>query len=113
MSNKLTMRESLDDLTGYDEQSIENRFGLPPIGSEGQESLVGLKLLRALVFANRMHDGLSEEDAFKSAMGLKSKDLSAEFSTDQEDAMPDEPDTESGKDVSADVEPLRNVPLGA
>jgi hypothetical protein len=94
-TSKPTANELLEQLTGFDEQKIEARFGAEVLEVEGT------KFLRSLVFGNELHQGKSEDEAWNAAQGLTVKLVRDYFASDPEDAMPDEPDSESGKDDSA------------
>jgi hypothetical protein len=94
---KPTANELLEQLTGFDEQKIEARFGLEVL------DLTGTKFLRALVFGDSLHQNKTEDEAWQVAQSLTVKQVQNYFEDDPGDAMPDEPDSESGKDDSADA----------
>lgn len=93
--DQVSSSEALEALTGYDEQKIEARFKAEVL------ELGGVKFLRALIFGDQLHNGKDDEGAYKAAMELTVKQVQAYFSSDPEDALPDAPDTEAGKDDSS------------
>lgn len=92
---KPTPGEVMDTLTGYDELAIEKAFGaeIEALIERGS----GLRYLRALAFAQELHNGATHADAFKTAQSLPGKDLAARFREggNEDDALPG---SESGKD---------------
>lgn len=92
---KPTTSEVLEQFTGYDEQAVVERFGEEVLG------LAGSKFLRALVFGDTLHQGKTADEAYAVAMQQTIKQVRDHFS-EEADAMPDEPDTASGKGASAD-----------
>lgn len=91
---KPTPGEVMDTLTGYDEIAIEKAFGadIETLINAGK----GLTYLRALVFAQELHDGAKHEEAKRTALSLPSKDLADRFLEPEDDD--DLPGSETGKD---------------
>lgn len=95
---KLSMTDITRSLTGYDENEIEERFG-HSIGVLLQVSLV--KAGRALIYVVEKRElGGKADKAFHRAMSLPLSEVNDRFLDDEEDEddpMPDEPNTEQGK----------------
>ncbi len=91
---KPTSDEVLDTLTGYDELAIEKAFGthIEALIRGGQ----GLRYLRALVFAQELHNGAKHDEAKRTAMELTGKQLGERFR--DEDPDDDLPGSDTGKD---------------
>lgn len=100
MSAQITSDEMLESLTGFDELAIEKAF------DADWQTLVTQKqtmFLRALIFVQLRRDGKSDKDAKNAVMELSLKAANDFFADDEvPDLDPDQPDSESGKDDSAD-----------
>lgn len=94
-----TASEIIETLTGYDELAIEKATGrtVEELASTGRE----LHLTRALaaIQISREKD-VKYADAYKEAMSATQRELAAMFEDEPEDAMPEAPDSEAGKDSS-------------
>lgn len=97
---KVSRKDIIDSLTGYEEDEVRERFG----GTIAQ--LVGVsisKLSRALVYVQRVRAGDEKPAAYDHAQSLRLADLNELFKPledDDDDFDADEPDTEQGKDDS-------------
>jgi hypothetical protein len=91
-----TIDEIVDSLTGHDELAIHAAFG-KDITDLAQ--LHKTLFIRAAIAVHRSREaGESMRAAHKFAMDMRMGDVTDYFSAD-EDAIPAEPDTESGKDA--------------
>jgi hypothetical protein len=103
----LTFDEMVDTLTGYDEIAIQGVTG------KALETLLRTNALHATRCAIAVHlmreAGGQGAKAFKTeydkAMGLSIREVRTYFAKPADDVMPDEPDSESGKDDSHDAQP--------
>lgn len=99
----LSLEEAVESLTGFEELRIRERFG-----GDIEELLVERSRdgMRAVAAALVTRDLGQQEDAadaaYQHVMGLSMTALNDFFADDEPEAMPDEPDTESGKDDFAD-----------
>lgn len=91
---KLTYNEHLELLTGFDEIAIEKWFG------EDIDSLRFTMKCRALLFTRNTRLGQQPKDAHKAAMSLTLKQVGDAFADDEDEPLPEEPVTETGKDAS-------------
>ncbi|GAA4698258.1 hypothetical protein [Nocardioides nanhaiensis] len=98
MSEKLTASETIQTLTGFEEIAIEAHMGVE-IYSEGQAK--PMRVMRALVFVQRMRDGDNAHEARKVAMEMPMRELQDHFAPELEEIDPDAPDTPEGKGNSA------------
>lgn len=95
---KLSLKDAIQSLTGYEELKIEEHFGAP-FGSLNALA----KMKRALIFIARTRAGDKPTAAFKHAMTLRLVEVNETFVADDEDEDdfdPNDPDTERGKDDS-------------
>jgi len=99
----MTASEVVQSLTGYEEIAIEKALG-KPIEHLGTES----GLLRALAYVTEKRGGSSESDAKRRALSLTRKELETYFSDDEDEVMPDEPVTDSGKPSSSSASAPRS-----
>lgn len=93
----LSLPEVVETLTGFDEQYIRERYGSDIEDLLDNQPREGM---RALAIAVVKHEGTSADLAYTHVMGLNMKQLNDFFADDEPEAMPEEPETESGKDVS-------------
>lgn len=96
---KPTLGDTINSLTGYEEDEIEHAFGISVY------DLIGVNFVkanRALCFVLRRREGKKGSEALKIAKSMTSKELDGVFADDEDDdeVMPDEPVTEAGKDDS-------------
>lgn len=84
---KVTSEELFESLTGFDEIAISQQFGSTPT------DLPGTLLARALIFIAQRREGVSDSEAYQSAMSLPTGELTAIFTP--------EGDEESGKESPA------------
>lgn len=94
-TQKLTAGEIVESLTGYEEDEIEKRFGADVNVLLATKPM---RALRALIFTVLARTG--EKTAYKDAMSMPAKDVSPWFAEDEDEPMPEEPITESGKEAS-------------
>lgn len=98
---KPTLSDTLNSLTGYEEDEIEHAFGNSVYNLIGPNFVKGN---RALAYVLQRRAGKKGSEALKIAKSMTSGDLNDIFADDDEDddeVMPDEPVTEAGKDDSA------------
>lgn len=95
-TEKMTVEEFIATLTGYDEQAIKVAFGAKPAElNDGDKSA----LIRSLYFTAKRREGLTDAEAKKAAQAATLGEVNGSFSDDDE-PMPEDPITESGKDES-------------
>jgi len=87
-----TIAEFALSVTGYDEIAIAKCFGAD------LEDLSSQKQMRALAFVMNRRGGMSDADAKEAMLQASQRDVLDMFEIDLGDVMPDDPDTESGKD---------------
>lgn len=95
MSQTMTAEEVFDSLTGFDEIAIAQKFGreVTELAEKSPTTWI-----RAMVFTVMRREGLSDVDAKQAALELTLAQTQ-EFFADDDEVTPDEPVTESGKDV--------------
>lgn len=91
-SEKPTVEEMAESLTGFEELAIKAHFDATVDSFDS-----GTMLLRALVFVQHTRAGMKAKDAKDAAMALTIKALPEQFAEDTE-VTPDEPVTAAGKD---------------
>lgn len=92
MSDRIGFSETVDTLTGFDEQDIEKQFGAD------FDALRLTMQLRALVFVHAKRDGADPKAAYKAAMGISLKDLGDKFADEEPEVDDEDPITDQGKD---------------
>lgn len=95
MSAQITASEMLESLTGFDELAIANHFGAEALELAEKKPTM---LARALAFVNMTREGLDVQVAKKKAMELTIRQSNEYFSESEDEAMPEEPVTEEGKE---------------
>lgn len=95
---RTTISEAIESLTGFEEIAIKKAFedDVFALMNTGQETMAG----RALIFIEKKREGLKDAEAKNAALSLTLKDVNAHFADEDEEVMPDEPVTESGKDAA-------------
>lgn len=93
MTDKITVNEAFEQLTGWDEIAIKKAFGAEVTAMRKQP----FTFARALAFVDFRRGGKNDRDAYETALGLTIRDLNDHFLEDEDEPMPDEPVTESGK----------------
>lgn len=93
-STDQTASEFFESLTGFDEIAIAKAFGrnVVTLSSEDQ-----MGFARSLVFVAQRRGGMNDRDAYQAAMGMTLKEVNAYFAEEEDEAVPDDPSTESGK----------------
>ncbi|MDQ6524328.1 hypothetical protein RB608_11985 [Nocardioides sp. LHD-245] len=105
-TERVSFWDTFNSMTGYEEMAVEKAFGATP-GELTKKSFSGnwsLDGMRAMVFVIASRAG--DPDPYATAMSLTRTQLADRFLSDEEDAddaIPDEPDTELGKDDSPDA----------
>lgn len=89
---KITYTESIELLTGYDEQAIEAKFGADI------DSLRFTMQLRALLFIEQRRAGVDDKAAYKTAMEIRLKDLGDHFAEEEQEVNDEDPVTAQGKE---------------
>ena len=92
MSADVTAAEVVQSLTGFDEIAIEKAFGVAVEGMATEAAL-----LRALAFVVEKRAGKNDAEAKKAALSLSRKDVEGYFTAAEDEPMPEEPVTASGK----------------
>lgn len=95
-AQKFSSEEVMGSLTGFDEIAIEKHMNIDVYTDGERKPIV---LMRALVFVLLRRDGQSDTDAKQTVQGMSVKAVQELFEDDDE-ANPEDPDTDSGKDVS-------------
>lgn len=92
---KLSFSDTIGSLTGFEETTIEERFG-EPIGQLMAKALS--KAGRALIFIVEIRNGAKTADAYKKSMGMRLVDVNSRFfEEDDEDEDDEDPETPEGK----------------
>jgi hypothetical protein len=95
-----TSSEIFESLNGFEEIAISERFG----ASIGKLADVNETLfMRALVFTDMARAGMTPGEARNAAMRMRLREVKDWCLPDDVDVMPDDPDSESGKDDSRPV----------
>lgn len=98
-----TTTTSADDLfmslNGFDEIGIAKAFDADVFALKKKPFM----FLRALVFVDQKRNGANHEEAKKAALLLTIDELNDYFPEHEDEVMPDEPETEAGKDDSQTV----------
>lgn len=97
MSNKITVDEMTDSLTGFEEVAIAKHFEADWMQLMETRPTM---LLRALVFTQLARGEVKAAEAKAEAMGMPLSEVNDFFATDEDEPMPEDPVTESGKDDS-------------
>lgn len=100
---KPSVEELFQSLTGFDELAIKDKFGIENPAEVEHRPIIWT---RALVFIIFKRDGMNSQQAYQAAMETPSGILDSFFADDPEDVLPDDPDSEPGKDST----PLELVP---
>ena len=90
---QITGEELAESLTGFEELAISKFFG-----KEEFTELPGTMAGRAMVFIALRREGKPDKDAYDGCMAMTLKQCGAYFAEAEPDAMPEEPDSESGKE---------------
>jgi hypothetical protein len=103
-----TISEVMESLNGFEEIAISERFG----ASIGKLADVNETLfMRALVFTDMTRAGMTPGEARNAAMRMRLGEVKNWHLPDDDDVMPDDPDSESGKGGSLPVsEPRISLP---
>lgn len=98
---KLTAEEVIDSLTGFDEIAIAKAWGAEWSDlAETKPSTFN----RSLVFTLFRRAGKTDAEAKAAALELTLKEVTEAFADDEDEVMPEEPETESGKGDSGPTE---------
>lgn len=92
----MTAVEAMKSLNGFDEIAIEKAFG------KEFDDLNGRDTIRAIIFVLERRAGSTDKDAKQYAMSLPMGQLDEHFEPAAEEVDDDEPETEAGKEPSAD-----------
>lgn len=95
-ANDLTAEEFFESLSGYDEIAVTKHFGRTVVALSREDEMA---FARALVFVAKRREGLTDSEAYNAALGATVREVSQFFAEDNE-PMPSDPITESGKDGS-------------
>jgi hypothetical protein len=99
-----TANEVFESLNGFDEIAIKVQFGQTVNELAGPAEAV--TFLRALIFTEHRRAGMKDHPAWEAAMNMRVGDVRDYFADDDEDRIPDQPVTDSGKgDSQPESEP--------
>jgi len=90
---QITGEEMAESLTGFEELAISKHFG-----KDEFTELPGTMAGRAMVFIALRREGKTDKDAYDECMAMTLKQCGTYFAEAEPDAMPEEPDSESGKE---------------
>lgn len=95
-ASEMTVEEMTESLTGFEEIGIQKQFGQDLMEMERTP----VRMIRSLVMIDiARRDEVNHVEAYKRAMDMTMKQVMAHFADDEE-PMPEEPTTESGKEDS-------------
>lgn len=97
---KPVVQDLVLSLTGFDEIAIEKAF------STDLETLSAQRQMRALAFILARREGKNDNAAYQHVMEMAQGDVLGLFGIDVDEVMPDEPESEMGKDDSQAELPL-------
>lgn len=99
MSEKYKVADFLGSMTGYEKIAVKNAFGVNYMALASDDQPM---FMNALALVHFKRQGKTDAEAKDAALNLTDKDITALFDLEEEDeeAMPDEPVTEAGKDDS-------------
>jgi hypothetical protein len=107
-TDKLTLDEAVESLTGFDEIAIEKKFGHDITTLLTDHAI---RAMRATAFVLKRREGLNDADAYKASMDMTIGQTQDFFADEPDELMPEEPSTELGKDDSApDEQPMSSPP---
>lgn len=92
-----TFAEMFESLDGFEEIAVEDRLGMPITDLAEKYPM---RLTRGLIYIELMRSGTAKADAWKQAMALTLGGVKDWFSEEPVDVLPDEPDSEAGKEPS-------------
>lgn len=102
---KTTFKEMFDSLVRPEELAIAEVFGhkIEALAATDSPHFDWSDANRALVFVQHLRDGMTQPEASAAAFGItKGEALSGDlFADEPDDVMPEEPDSETGKDSSS------------
>lgn len=104
MTHELTMEEYSETITGFEEIAIAKHFG------EDWSTLPESKptmFMRALIFTDLVREGDDPKTAKRRALEMTLKAANEYYAEPEDEPVPDDPITESGKD---DEQPLAEPP---
>ena len=99
----LTVDEVTDSLTGFEEIAVEQKFGLDPNALLNEKPIRGMRALATVLVARDLRkNDVKDPDgkAYKHVMGMTLKQVGDFFPDADAEPVPDEPVSESGKDVA-------------
>lgn len=94
-----TADEFFDTLNGFDEIAVAKHFGSPPVELTDTNKIA---FARSLVFVAERRAGSKDGEAYKYAMNATVGEVNAYFAEAEEEPMPEDPITDSGKDDAGD-----------
>lgn len=89
-----TVSEAMNSVTGFDELAVEKHFGFDLYQIADEKPLMSV---RSMIFVDLRHQGVADKEAHEKALSMTLGEVEAYFEDEPEDAMPDDPDSESGK----------------
>lgn len=100
-TEKVTVSEMIESLTGFEEIAIAKAFDSDIFGLLNRAPTTAG---RALVFIDRKRGGETDKEAKNHALSLTLKAVDEYYAEDEDEVMEEEPTTEVGKDDSTDDE---------
>lgn len=94
-----TADEFFETLNGFDEIAVAKHFGSPPVELTDTNKIA---FARSLIFVAQRRAGQKDGEAYKYAMNATVGEVNRYFAEDEEEAMPEDPITDSGKGDSGD-----------
>lgn len=93
-----TVNEAIENLNGFHEIAIKKAFDHDIFHLVARAPTTAG---RALIFAEKLQEGMSHQEAHDHALGLTIREVDDSFEPEPEEVDDDEPETEAGKDDSA------------
>jgi hypothetical protein len=95
-----TAREMVETLTGFEEDAVEAMCGMTFDALAMKERDLKLTRVLAATKLRREDPELTPQAAYQKIQAMRQNELLAVFEDEPDDPMPDEPDSEAGKDDS-------------
>lgn len=97
---RLTVEEAIESLTGYEEVAVHERFGAYPDDLIGINALRGMRALAFVLTARELKRADAKNPdakAYEQVMAMTLKQVSDFFPDVDDEVMPEEPVTDTGK----------------
>lgn len=93
--DKITAEEMMESLTGFDEVAIAKHWAAEVLDLAEHKPTT---FTRSLVFVLMRRGGMSDHEAKEAVMNMTLKEVQGHFTEEEEEPVPDDPSTESGKE---------------